>query len=244
MELTAVVHSADLRGLDSPEAEVAFLDYLTREEWAELGAIRLRKRYREYLGGRVLARTALCAWTGITPDACTILKEASGRPYSVSRSGGVMPALSLSHAGDQVLCALCQPGMIGVDAECIAPRDVEGLARHVCADSERTLLDQSPDDTARLLLFYRLWTLKEALSKALGTGLSSPLRRLVFEPRDAEFALRPGTLASGAARFVEFTPAPGMVAALAVLQPDDFQLRVEYRTLAVPGRLTAAAPAP
>ena len=67
---------------------------------------------------------------------------------------------------------------IGVDLE-RASRNVNdvGVARRVCTVHEREAL-AALDEDARRLAFLRLWTCKEAMSKATGDALAAPFRRL------------------------------------------------------------------
>ena len=64
-------------------------------------------------------------------------------------------------------------GSVGVDVERIDERlDVMANAEGSFSPDEQALLTRAPEDERRAL-FFRLWTLKEAYAKALGTGLST-----------------------------------------------------------------------
>lgn len=80
---------------------------------------------------------------------------------------------------------------IGVDLE-RAARNVNdaGLARRVCTPREREAL-AALDETARRLAFLRLWTCKEAMSKATGDALAAPFRHLDVA-REPDLALVAG----------------------------------------------------
>ncbi len=84
---------------------------------------------------------------------------------------------NLSHCEGLVACLLTDCAC-GVDAEPIRqlrPR----VADRVCSEAERRAIAESeqPD-----LLFTRLWTLKEAYVKAIGIGISYPMRTVCFFP--------------------------------------------------------------
>lgn len=75
---------------------------------------------------------------------------------------------NLSHADGLVAVATSREGPVGVDVEaCARTIDVETIGRRVFAPGE-------PGEP------LRLWTLKEAVSKATGLGLSLPFNQIVF----------------------------------------------------------------
>ena len=81
-------------------------------------------------------------------------------------------SFNLSHSGDDALIALTGSRSVGIDLEQRRPQvDFDSVAAGVFGAGERALLAglsgrDKPD------LFYRLWTCKEALIKAKGTGFS------------------------------------------------------------------------
>jgi 4'-phosphopantetheinyl transferase len=68
---------------------------------------------------------------------------------------------------------------MGVDLERIRPvRDLTRLARRVFSDLEQEELIAINDQAEKERAFFRGWTRKEAVLKALGTGFSFSPRRL------------------------------------------------------------------
>ncbi len=79
---------------------------------------------------------------------------------------------NVSHSGRHGLIAIGGQGCLGVDLEERVPeRDLEGIGGLVYGPAERRLLGNATG-RERVHLFYRLWSMKEALIKALGTGFS------------------------------------------------------------------------
>ncbi|MBC8126449.1 MAG: 4'-phosphopantetheinyl transferase superfamily protein [Gloeobacteraceae cyanobacterium ES-bin-144] len=80
---------------------------------------------------------------------------------------------SLSHCNELALVALCSHGPVGIDLEPIsrAP-DLLGCESTFCHPAEIDELPGQPGDRAIRLL--EIWTAKEALLKALGTGFTHP----------------------------------------------------------------------
>jgi len=79
----------------------------------------------------------------------------------------VCPGLhfNLSHSGDLALIALATVP-VGVDLERDAPADAQALAQIWFTPAEQARLARGDDD------FLSLWTAREAVLKAMGTGLS------------------------------------------------------------------------
>lgn len=152
------VHLARIR----PEAELA--DRLTAAE-RERCSRYLRAADRDrFAGGRALLRAAL----GRDPSDSAVLKTAEGRPY-LDPSSGPQPHISLSHSGMWAAVAICPGTPVGVDVEHLAEVDRRGFERLVCSPAEAARLAALTGDEAAAERL-RIWTLKEALLKAAGSG--------------------------------------------------------------------------
>ena len=79
---------------------------------------------------------------------------------------------NISHA-DGIAACIVSERECGIDCE-----KVRGFRPNVMkrafSEKERDMVEKAPDDM-KDLLFFRLWTLKEAYVKALGTGIAFPL---------------------------------------------------------------------
>jgi len=123
----------------------------------------------KHLAGRALARQALRATFGQDAAAPFALTP-YGKPYC-PRCGA---HFSISHSGEQVWLAVCREGPVGVDVEAMRPLpEMAELAARLHPREQAHILSEAAD--ARAEAFYRCWTRKEAVLKALGRGLSLPL---------------------------------------------------------------------
>lgn len=110
-----------------------------------------------------LARTGLAEFLGKDTNEIEILISPSGKPYLAGN-----PAyFSISHSGTMAVCAVSKHP-IGIDIEEIRPVMTEARER-ICTPLEWTYLQEAPDDEARILRFFFLWTRKEAVFKVVGT---------------------------------------------------------------------------
>ncbi len=143
-----------------------------------------------YTIGRAALRLVLAAWLDVAPHAVPIERDQRGRPRLPNA-----PSIdfNVTHTGDAAMFGLVETRgvRIGVDLE-RASRNVNdaGLARRVCTSREREAL-AALDEHARRLAFLRLWTCKEAMSKATGDALAAPFRHLDVA-REPDIALVDG----------------------------------------------------
>lgn len=82
---------------------------------------------------------------------------------------------NLSHSGDTALVAVAANTEVGVDVEVLDRSiDLLGLAKRFFSESEYRKIAASSESN-QLVLFYRCWTGKESVVKAIGGGLSISL---------------------------------------------------------------------
>ncbi|WP_149537414.1 4'-phosphopantetheinyl transferase family protein [Siccirubricoccus phaeus] len=152
------------------EAELGLLARgLPRGEQVRAARFRRREDRQGHLAAQALLRFALRKTLGARH--ARLLRDADGR--AVLEDGAA--ALSLSHAEGLVACAVARGAAVGVDVEslaaCAAHRP-EQLDAVLPAAERAMLAAAAPGQRAALLA--RLWTQREAIGKALGTGLAAP----------------------------------------------------------------------
>ncbi|KUY85818.1 4'-phosphopantetheinyl transferase superfamily protein [Burkholderia sp. RF4-BP95] len=170
---------------------------------------------------RAALRDVLGATLDVAPKDIAIVVDESGRP-SLDPAHRASLDFNVSHAGDHALIAWTGTGRVGVDIEsCNRSTDWRALTREVCATAEAAYLDGLPL-AARADAFMRVWSAKEALLKALGTGIVGGLRAFaVVPPRDAATPattiVDPAAPAAGVAAFDAgwLDAAPGYAACVA-----------------------------
>lgn len=85
---------------------------------------------------------------------------------------------NISHA-DGICACIVSEYECGIDCEPVRQYRPNVLKR-AFSESERDMIEKADTDE-RDLLFFRLWTLKEAYIKAIGTGLSYPMKNADFD---------------------------------------------------------------
>lgn len=169
-----------------------------------------RQRYRRFLYDgprrrfalcRAALRAVLCDRLGCGNEQLAFGAFEFGKPFAVL--GGEMAPVSfnVSHSGDHGLIAYAPEGWLGVDIEeRVARADLDGLMEAVLSPVERDEL-ASGSELHRLHGLLKLWTIKEAIIKAVGLGVAIDMAEL-----EAPAAMRHGSTGG----VFELPQTPGM----------------------------------
>ena len=135
---------------------------------------RHRRRYTVAQGH---LRRVLGQLTDTRPEDIRFHYEEKGKPWL---PGG--PSFNQSHSEDRLMIGVAASGRLGVDIEEMRQvRLMLGIADKNFAPDEAARLHAAPANERRRL-FFRFWTRKEAFLKALGVGLTHPLRSFSVDP--------------------------------------------------------------
>lgn len=126
--------------------------------------------YFRSLVADLLSRLVLCKLIGITNTEFTLklTTNANGKPYLQAAPCHY----NLSHSGEWVVLIVDEMP-VGIDIEQIRSIDME-IAKRFFSSAEYDKISAMPSNQ-QLAFFYSMWTLKEAIIKADGRGLSIPL---------------------------------------------------------------------
>lgn len=158
-----------IRELTPSERELVSQHELTHQE-----TFTSARRQQEYLCGRALLRLMLEHWTGMPAKSHRFAKTDSGKPVCVDG-----PAVSITHSGGLVACAIADSGDIGIDLEAVNPRrNVSAVARKFYSEEEASWLETQAADR-----FFMLWVLKEAYVKSMGHSIFGGINGLTCKVR-------------------------------------------------------------
>jgi 4'-phosphopantetheinyl transferase len=138
---------------------------------------------RAFIARRVFLRCTLARYVGRAGGELQFTQGTFGKPGLVD-GGGI--EFSLSRSGSWALVGVSRGRAVGVDVERLdtrleRPEELSRLAQRVLTEDEAAELEEL-EAGQRARAFVQLWARKEALLKALGTGLSR-------EPNTVEIGL-------------------------------------------------------
>ncbi|PPD43448.1 MAG: 4'-phosphopantetheinyl transferase [Methylocystis sp.] len=170
--MDVAVRALDLSKLP-PESWDALVSLLNEEERARAARFAFGEDRNSYIAAHALLRAELSKRAGLPPQDWRFAAAAHGKPFLIDAPRDMR--FSLSHTRGMVAVAICEGVDIGVDVE-PSDRRAESmkLAERFFAPEEVTLL-RTVEGEARRDMFFAIWTLKEAVVKATGQGLSRAL---------------------------------------------------------------------
>jgi 4'-phosphopantetheinyl transferase len=221
MGVAILVHTLELPGDCARELEV--LSASERQRAARFLSNEPRERY---VACRAALRLILATELRCAPQSLAFAEGPHGKPHLSGPHAGALH-FNLSHSAERALIAVSPNAPVGVDIERWRRlEEIERLAEKVFSPLERERwLALAP--AARQCEFYRHWTLKEAILKACGAGITQSLAAIgagdtpdtARGPLDAPELLRDSTGTPLRWSLFEIEAAPGYSAALATQCP-------------------------
>lgn len=141
------------------------------------------QEYRDrFVTARGYLRTILGRYLNTEPASIEFEYNQRGKPGLPAESNPKGINFNISHSRNLALCAVGVKGEIGVDVEYVRRvMRTDKILERFFSPGEREYFHSRPD-IVKERSFMSLWTIKEAYSKAVGTGFSSGLKELDFSP--------------------------------------------------------------
>ena len=147
------------------------MNWLRKEERLRCDNYHFAGPRRQFALTRAALRSILCDKLGCANQQLTFGLSKYGKPFALVDGMPAAISFNVSHSGRHGLLAFAPEGRVGVDVEELSDRpDIDALSSAVFSPEELAEVASSSGD-AKTRLFFRLWTMKEALLKALGTGM-------------------------------------------------------------------------
>ena len=151
------------------------LKFLSAEEKSKIHKFKFIKDQETAIVSRFLLRTRIAELTGERAEKLIIKYNKYGRPKIANKKNRNFD-YNISHSGNWIVLAYGE-GMIGVDIEKIKPIDTDVGNSCFCPVEIGHI---KKDSNEELKNFYRFWVLKESFIKAIGKGVSFPLKDCYF----------------------------------------------------------------
>jgi 4'-phosphopantetheinyl transferase len=174
----AVVYASWRGWLPGALADLELRPLLGARDWSRFNGLTDPDARSRFAASRLMLRHTAGAALQSPPTSIDLAYKPGGRPYL---RGCDQLDVSLSHTRELMVVGINRRGRIGVDTE-LAHRRIRyaEVERLLCTPGERRLLTnlQEPDRERELL---RIWTLKEAYTKALGQGMRMGFNQFGFD---------------------------------------------------------------
>ena len=130
-----------------------------------------------------LLRRVLSEMFGVSREEIRVALTPEGKPYAPD-----LPVFfSYAHAKDRIVLAADREKEVGTDVEEARPIDPR-ITRYFCCDEDLAYIFTRPedrllpaiDDPVTLRRLFEVWTFKESLGKAWGTGLTRETKYAPF----------------------------------------------------------------
>lgn len=162
--------------LDAPGPELESYRHLLNETERSRERRLIRQEHRDrFVVGRGRLRLLLGRYLQRSAESIAFCYGPQGKPALSDPPPDGPFSFNLSHSADHALCAIAGFSTVGIDIESVKEsRDLVPIARRFFSETERANLLALPP-ALQCPAFYQCWTSKEALLKAWGTGLITPL---------------------------------------------------------------------
>ncbi len=146
----------------------------------DFSEIERSKRYhqakdrKQYILSQALKRLVCAGYVEVPPKQLRFSFGEYGKPFCIDEG---TPYFNISHSKNWVALGVCLEFELGVDIEFPRAIDYLSIMKKVC--DERQLDQNSHIDEKG---FLRIWTQKEAIAKALGSGLAVGMKNIPCNP--------------------------------------------------------------
>jgi len=162
------IYHFDIKKADKTMLDEWF-EQMSAERKQAVSQMKVTHKKNLSIAADALCRKAISDYCNVSPDEIEFEYNAKGKPFAKN-----LPLyFSKSHSGNLAVCAVsdCE---IGIDVEKI--RDINPrVSDRFATDREKEYIKNSENG------FFKIWTLKEAYFKCIGTGLGSDIKDVSFE---------------------------------------------------------------
>ena len=146
---------------------------LNEEESIRAKRYHFPRHQRRFTLARAILRIILARYLKVPPSSLIFTTNKYGKPLLVNH-----PSLhfNISHSGELALLAVSNNHPMGIDLEFFSERPYEGIAKSLFSPKEIQAVEQAPSHV-KPMIFFQIWSQKEAFIKACGLGLHYPTQQ-------------------------------------------------------------------
>lgn len=168
-------YKIDIRTVSDDEYN-KWYELMSEDKRQRVDKFRLNDDKKRTVVGEMLVRKAISKRFSVSPESIVFGTKENGKPFAKD----IPIEFNISHSGNMVVCAVSD-SPIGIDIEQIRPVDLS-VAKRICTENELIyIFGKNPEtsefkisyDKEILRRFFKIWTIKEAYAKNIGTGIKS-----------------------------------------------------------------------
>lgn len=169
-----------------PVAEEKFKHFnalLSEDEFERAERFHFQKDRNEFVCSRGFLRETLSSYLSMVPSEIRFEYGKNGKPELADNAESKRIKFNLSHSKEYTLLAITKSDEVGIDIEFKKNiPDMFEIAKELYTENENYILKNSVNESMNI--FFSYWTRKEAIIKAVGQGLSAPLRMIDVSSAD------------------------------------------------------------
>jgi 4'-phosphopantetheinyl transferase len=159
----------------SPRNYGEVLSLLAPDERKRADTFRMELPRRQFVVARGTLRRLLSQYLRIQPKGVELTVDENNKPQLAGRDAETGLRFNVSHSGELALIAVARGCEVGVDIEHLREvRHLEQIARRFFHPAEAHFVLNERGEL-QMATFFRCWTAKEAVLKAIGVGVLGPL---------------------------------------------------------------------
>ena len=164
----------------SPTLLRRYAGFLSAEERQRAQRFRFSRDRNRYQFMHGMLREILGNYLSVAPTEIIMSRNSFGKPQINKSPGNHAIGFNISHSHGFVVAACSHGRNVGVDVEYLNPQlPVEDIIPSLFSpDEAASFRDVADRDRSKYVL--RLWTMKEAYVKAMGTGMHEPFKNITF----------------------------------------------------------------
>ncbi len=151
----------------------AYCKALNNDELDDVNKFYKLEDRKRKLSSLLFIKFTIAKYLSLSHTEVSVVKNQYGKPYFANR---VDIHFNISHSGEYAVLAVSD-SPLGIDVEVRKPiNDFLAISENYFSKNEYNFLISSKSSADKKIdLFFDIWTMKEALIKAVGKGLSIPL---------------------------------------------------------------------
>ena len=161
-----------------------YFDLLSESEKFNINKIKIDEVRTRSISSKFITKFILSGYIGVDIQNITFSYNEFGKPEILHSLNPLNLQFNVSHSGDLGIMVVTIGNSVGIDIEKIT--DLENMDEiiNLCFSDQEINFMTGLDKPFKTEIFYKIWTGKEAFVKALGTGLSFPLKNISFRLND------------------------------------------------------------